>query len=496
MNRKRFLKAMGKGLVLSVAALCVACSGGSKTKPITLLAPTTVSATDGTFPGKVVVSWDAVANAKSYAVYRSESAGGSFAKVDTTSDTTWDDLTTTFQKDYYYKVATISSTNTEGLQSTSVDSGYRDYKAGISSLSASNGTSADKVVLTWGISETSGSYTYKVFRSDDGAAGTYNLIGEPTATTYEDSTNLVAGKMYYYKVQDVSVKGAVGDLSNYDNGYIPFTTPTGLSASKGTNLSSVDLTWTAVNAAASYNLYSSTTDGQFTSVLSSPVAATFSDTAPEEGVSTYYAVEAVSADGIASVKTASVSGYKGVTKPANVQAASGKSYTKISVSWTAVTGASSYNIYRSVNGGAYSTTALTSTANSYVDTDVVSGATYTYKVSAVKNGKDSGVSDESNAGSVLASSASRTVTLNWTANREKAVNRTGGGYVVEYSKASDFSGALSKTVNYSSGAAAPTTTTIDFDSTQKGTWYFRIKAFSNIGSTSSAYSAAGTIVID
>ena len=46
---------------------------------------------------------------------------------------------------------------------------------------------------------------------------------------------------------------------------------------------------------------------------------------------------------------------------------------------------------------------------------------------------------------------SHTVNLSWTANREAAVNSTGGGYIVA------ISGQAPITVPYVSGAAAPTT---------------------------------------
>lgn len=74
---------------------------------------------------------------------------------------------------------------------------------------------------------------------------------------------------------------------------------------------------------------------------------------------------------------------------------------------------------------------------------------------------------------------SPTVTINWTANREKAVNSAGGGYIVYYSTINGFDPADaigSKTVPYVSGATAPTTTTIN--TLMAGTYYFKIVAYS------------------
>lgn len=71
----------------------------------------------------------------------------------------------------------------------------------------------------------------------------------------------------------------------------------------------------------------------------------------------------------------------------------------------------------------------------------------------------------------------RNVVLTWTANREKAVNTTGGGYKVYYSQSAGFSipGGNAIDVPYSSGASAPTTTTVRLS---PGVYYFRVAAYS------------------
>lgn len=58
---------------------------------------------------------------------------------------------------------------------------------------------------------------------------------------------------------------------------------------------------------------------------------------------------------------------------------------QISLSWTAVSGAVSYNVKRSVTDGSGYETIAEPTTNSYVDTDIVPGTTYFYVVSAVND---------------------------------------------------------------------------------------------------------------
>lgn len=88
------------------------------------------------------------------------------------------------------------------------------------------------------------------------------------------------------------------------------------------------------------------------------------------------------------------------------------------------------------------------------------------------------------------------VTVNWTANKEKAVNSSGGGYKVYYSQTSGFNINTASFVNvpYVSGASAPTSTTIP--GLLPGTWYIKIVAFSAInGGSQSAVSGEASVVV-
>lgn len=78
--------------------------------------------------------------------------------------------------------------------------------------------------------------------------------------------------------------------------------------------------------------------------------------------------------------------------PASVTAACGDQ--KITVSWSAVTGASSYNVYRSISSGATGTLAGSSATASYTDISGIVGATYYYTVKAVNSSGESAASSE------------------------------------------------------------------------------------------------------
>ena len=91
------------------------------------------------------------------------------------------------------------------------------------------------------------------------------------------------------------------------------------------------------------------------------------------------------------------------------------------------------------------------------------------------------------------------ITVSWEVNKETAVNRAGGGYIVYFSQSSGFNpgdtGVSSKSVPYVSGVASPTTTVITVP--VSGVWYIRVVAMSQLnapGSTSGSQSAASSQV--
>ena len=83
--------------------------------------------------------------------------------------------------------------------------------------------------------------------------------------------------------------------------------------------------------------------------------------------------------------------------------------------------------------------------------------------------------------------SAKAVKISWSANKEAAVNTTGGGYKVYYSGASGFSvgdaGVTVVDVPYVSGPTPPTTTTIFVSS---GTYFIRVAGYSAVaGGTTS-----------
>ena len=156
------------------------------------------------------------------------------------------------------------------------------------------------------------------------------------------------------------------------------------------------LTWDAVDGATSYRVYRATSQNGPYRLLGSVTTTTYVNTGAKDGVTYYYMVTAINDSGESAFSN-TVSGLnKAVTsKPAAPVVKIGNSATsgKPMLTWNAVSGATSYKVYRATSqNGTYSLLGSV-TVTSYTNTGAKDGVTYYYKVTAVN---DSGESAYSN----------------------------------------------------------------------------------------------------
>jgi hypothetical protein len=171
--------------------------------PIGPSIPTAVSASDGTSATSVTVMWTASTNATSYFVYRSTAAGQLGTSVGTTSTTSLTDTSVTPGTLYYYSVVAV------GAGGKSVPSAQNSGYAAVppplppTGVSASDGSSATSVTVSWAASTNATSYT--VYRSTtSGQLGT--SIGTTSLNSRTDIT-VTPGITYYYSVTATGVGG-------------------------------------------------------------------------------------------------------------------------------------------------------------------------------------------------------------------------------------------------------------------------------------------------
>jgi fibronectin type 3 domain-containing protein len=359
---------------------------------IPISAPTGLTATPG--DANVSLTWNSVADASGYNVYRSLSSTGGYTLINTVlvTATSYEDITVTNDEKYYYYVKSVDSNGEESLASSIVNATPSSIiLPAPTGLAATPGDA--KVTLTW--NAVAGASGYNISRSLSSTGG-YTQINTVlvTATSYEDTT-VTNDVKYYYYVKAVDSNGEESlpsDIANAIPESIIPSAPTGLTATAGD--AKVTLTWNAVAGASGYNISRSlsSTEGfiQINTVL--VTTTSFEDTTATNDVKYYYFVKAVDSNGEESLPSTIANATPSsptLSAPTGLTATAGDA--KVTLTWNAVAGATGYNVYRSTTPGSGYTKINTVPINatSYEDAEVSNDETYYYYVKAVKNGVES-----------------------------------------------------------------------------------------------------------
>lgn len=158
--------------------------------------------------------------------------------------------------------------------------------------------------------------------------------------------------------------------------------PVNLTATAGN--AEVALAWTASSGATSYNVKRATDSGGPYTQIASGTSTSYTDSSVTNGTTYYYVVSALNAGGESANSAAASATPQSPNlpaAPANLAATPGNA--QASLTWSASTGATGYNLKRATSsGGPYTQIAMLATT-SYVDTGLTNGTTYYYVVSAV-----------------------------------------------------------------------------------------------------------------
>ncbi|MCD8382977.1 MAG: fibronectin type III domain-containing protein [Clostridiales bacterium] len=145
----------------------------------------------------------------------------------------------------------------------------------------------------------------------------------------------------------------------------------------------------------------------------------------------------------------------------------------VKITWNAVSGATSYRVYRKASGDSSWTRVGSTTSTSYTSTGVTSGKTYTFTVRAVKGSTLSGYSTTGktirylSTPSVTLSNITGGVKVSWT----KSTGATGGYYVYRRTE----SGSYTLIAKIASG----TLTYTDKAASAGVRYYYMVRAYSN-----------------
>jgi fibronectin type 3 domain-containing protein len=200
----------------------------------------------------------------------------------------------------------------------------------------------------------------------------------------------------------LTVTGTSGTLTHTASTTLLVTLapPGSLTASAGN--SQVSLSWAASVGATGYQVKRSPVNGGPYSVVGCSAGTSFVDTGLTNGTTYYYVVAATYTGGpdaggasANSVQASATPQAPTPQPPLGLTATPGNA--QVALSWSASSGATSYNVKRAtVSGGPYTTVASTG-ATSFTDTGLTNGTTYYYVVSAVNASGESGNSSQASA---------------------------------------------------------------------------------------------------
>ena len=351
----------------------------------------------------------------------------------------------------------------------SVCGAYEELETPVISAAA---VTLDGVKVTW--NSVTDAQLYRVYRKTESESWT--AIAETDETTYLDE-DVVTGEKYTYSICCISPDGKK-ELNTMDSTgkSAIWVAPTDLSVSL--TAAGVSLKWDVVSGAEGYYVYRRVTNGTWSviKVVTSGSTNSYTDLPATSGVIYDYAVRPYVADGSTLVK--GLFTLQSIHYLTAISASTKNTASGVTVSWSKVTGASGYYVYRKLVNGTYSLikNVTASTTLSYCDTTAVNGTAYVYAVRPYASDGCKGFFTGSTIArlstptiSSLTNSASKALTVKYNKNS------SADGYQVMYSTSSSLSSYTIKTV--SSGS----TVSYKVSSLTKGkTYYVLVRSYKTV----------------
>jgi hypothetical protein len=397
-------------------------------------APTGLAATVGS--GTVTLTWNAGGGATGYSVGRANVTGGSYATVGTPTAATYIDSGLTNGATYYYVVSATNSAGTSG-NSTEVAATPILPPTFTSSATASPNpvTQGTSTTVTATVTDTANALTngtIQIVVTDPGGntAASQNFTAQNFSASQNHKYNVTftpaASGNFTVHVTVLSSTGQTWSSNNSAgsitvNSSLTFSssataTPSSVARGTGTSMHvSVTDTGTATltNANVEVQVFNSGGTAVSTNVASGQSFTggqtqqyTYTWNVPSsQATGTYTVMIGVfdsgwdtdyywNSNGATITVTAAPSAP---AAPTALGATAGNA--EVALSWTASSGAATYNVYRGTAAGAEGATAIATgiTTVNHTDTGLNNGTTYYYKVAAVNTGGTSPVSNEASA---------------------------------------------------------------------------------------------------
>lgn len=338
-------------------------------------------------------------------------------------------------------------------------------------------------VATFRWTEVTDAARYELWRANT-KNGTYSIVydGDDLSFVADELTGY--GTNGYFKLRARGADGSYGDFTAIQHCQKKCASPV-LKISNVTSTGKIKLTWAKIDGAVKYELYRATSEKGTYKLIKTSTGTSFTNTSTTAGTTYYYKMRAVATDGTASAYSAVVKRCCDCAKPV-VKITNVSSSGAIKVSWTAVSGADKYYVYRATSENGTYKKVKTTTSTSYTNTSATVGKKYYYKVKAVSDKNSSSLSAYSDVVSRVRDCGKPTIRVGvWNKKPYVMWDEIDGAdkYVVYR--------ATSKSGTYTEIGRTTKTTYNDTKAKSGKTYYYKVMAISN--KSTSANSAKSNI---
>jgi outer membrane protein assembly factor BamB/fibronectin type 3 domain-containing protein len=312
--------------------------------------PTGVTASKGTHPTSVAVTWNPIPNAIHYEVWRSANDNPATAQLHRRLITTeFMDKNITPGQIYYYWVRAKTHVALLSDFSDSDFGGAPPRRP--QGVTATKGIPTNYVQVTW--QPSAYAVCYDIYRSTTNHANTAQYVTTIATTNYDDyDVQAYPGRSHYYWIKASNNVAWVSPFSAGDGvtnaGGIPPDSPTNLIAGKGLTSTNVPLNWDVANYdVTAYVIYRHTESNlqEAVPIATNGAVTTYNDRGSVPFRPYYYWVRATNQYGLSGYSPMD-SGYTALLPPLSVTATVALT-NRIYITWEIEsTNATSYKIYR------------------------------------------------------------------------------------------------------------------------------------------------------
>ena len=338
---------------------------------------TNVVASDGTYADSIRVTWGDPGGVTNYIILRNtEDTTNTASIVGNSITTNYIDNAVSLLISNYYWVIGENGYSTSAVSDS--DLGWVGI-LGVSDVAASDGTDYTKVNISWGyIADASG---YNIYRGDTVYPVSLTMLTN-TEDTYTTDVTATPGTVYYYYLAAMnSIQTSVYSRANAGN--IGLLVSPSLLATRGTSYTNVIVSWNSVAGATGYNLWTNTVSDTNTAGIAANLINTTYTANLALGVTNYYWVKATNSLQVTPFSNVAT-GWVGALTVPGINASDGDSaYNGIYVNWDTVTGATRYQLCRSLTNDINTASNINNTVyNYYLDTTALPDIYYYYWVKA------------------------------------------------------------------------------------------------------------------